>query len=312
METLLDAAWAPPANAQTHAGTAVTPDMIFFAAPPAEIGPVLTAASTLSSEPKKRSILSEVGVALFLASFAGLIIWALLSLISVPNGVILVLSLVAATATAAWSFYDGRVFRAECSYVGKYGMARYSLKGSPTATPKTEVMCFEDATHLQTSQTRHYKNGVYSRTSYVYIWRQRNNADFQLKGAYYSESGQPPTLDPFYLAASGESAWTQHLLKFANQDLAEKGYVEFPVGKDPQLVRVGANFLEFITQAGEQQRAAVADMQNVELKSGRFKFKHRDAKWWSGKGKYNFAYSGMPNARLFILCLQQLAGVQFS
>lgn len=78
---------------------------------------------------------------------------------------------------------------------------------------------------------------------------------------------------------------------------------------NPQLVRVGKGFLEFVTPQGEAQRAMVADIREAKLHSGQFQFKHQDARWWSGQGKYRFTYGSMPNARLFLLCLRQLAGV---
>ncbi|MEO1352055.1 MAG: hypothetical protein AAFW84_25175 [Cyanobacteria bacterium J06635_15] len=315
METPIPA-WTPPENVRNHAGTPITPDQIFFAAPPATIGPVITAASSLSSEPKSRTLLQKFGSPFLAAVGIGFATWVVVFMVSftglsISPALMTVIVLVVAIAAGAWFYYEGEIFRAECSYVGQLGIARYTLKGSPTANPTTMVMHFADAVDLRTTQTRTYKNGQYQYTSYRYVWKQRNQPNQTLAGAHTSESGQPPVLHPYYLATSAEISWTQYLLKLANQDLAEKGYIEFPLQGNLQAVKVGNNFLEFVTKQGDSQRTAVADMQNVELRAGHFKFKHRDAKWWSGKGKYSFAYSNMPNAKLFLLCLQQLAGVRF-
>ena len=50
-------------------------------------------------------------------------------------------------------------------------------------------------------------------------------------------------------------------------------------------------------------------MTDVALASGEFQFKHRDAKWWFGQDLDRVAYCDMPNAKLFLLCLEQVAGV---
>jgi len=311
MEPTIESAWQPTPGLRNHAGSPLTEDRVFFVAPPAAIGPVISATSSLLKHPPKKSLKDKVlGPAIggiVVGIFVGIIILAL----SAPPIISLVVGIVVAIAFGGWCWYDEGIFRAECSFVGEQGIAEYALKGSPTASPTEKVMLFEEAAQLRTQQTRVYKNGVYQRTNYRYSWKHRGQSEYVISGSYHHEGGQPESWHPFYLGPAAEIVWTQRLLKFANQDLADKGYVEFPVGKEVQSVKVGNHFLEFITPAGESQRTTVADMKKVELNSGQFRFVHRDAKWWSGKGKYGFTYGSMPNARLFLMCLQQLAGVQF-
>ncbi len=303
-------AWQPEPNIKNHAGAPITPDQVFFAAPPATIGRVISASSTLSTQPQPSSLVKDSLISIGIGLIVGLPAWAIVSQFTTNFAIAVGLPLIAGIAMAVWLFYESIILTAECSYVGELGIARYSIRGS--ITPKADILLFENAAHLHTALTRRYKNGVYQGTNYSYTWKQRNQPDYKFFGTYFSETAPPPVTAPYYFGAAAEAVWTQHLLKFANQDLQEKGCVEFPVGKDLQSILVGSNFLEFITKAGERQRTTVADMQNIELKSGWFRFKHRDAKWWSGKGKYSFSYGSMPNAQLFLICLRQLAGVQFS
>ncbi|MEO1590634.1 MAG: hypothetical protein AAFU71_04995 [Cyanobacteria bacterium J06632_22] len=311
MESPIQPAWHPSPGLKNHAGVPLTDDRLFFIAPPEAIGPVISASTSLLVQPKKKSLkdrlLGPVVGGIAIGFFVGIVLLALSAAPPISLGV----GGVAAIAFGGWCYYDDGIFRAECSYLGEQGIAQYALKGSPTATPTAKVMQFEDAAQLRTQQTRVYKNGAYQRTNYRFSWQQRGQSEYVINGSYHNEKGLPEPWHVFHLGAAAEIIWTQRLLKFANQDLAEKGYVEFPVGKEVQSVKVGSNFLEFVTPAGESQRATVADMKQVQLNAGQFRFVHRDAKWWSGKGKYGFTYGSMPNARLFLMCLQQLAGIQF-
>ena len=56
----------------------------------------------------------------------------------------------------------------------------------------------------------------------------------------------------------------------------------------------------------------VEDFGDVKIAEGTFTFKHRDARWFSGKGKFSFSYGSVGNARLLLICLEELAGVSFS
>mgnify|MGYP001794943680 CR=1 FL=1 len=311
MEQFIQSAWQPTPGLKNHSGTPLNDERIFFAEPPESIGPVISASSSLLAKPKEKSLQEKLSGPAIGGFVVGLFVGVILFALSVAPAIALSVGGAVAIAFGGWCFYDENTFRAECSYLGQNGIAQYAIKGSPSANPTTTLLLFEDAAQLRTHQTRVYKNGVYQRTTYRYSWQQRGQSDYVISGAYHNEKGNPEIWHPFYLGAAAEMVWTQRLLKFANQDLAEKGYVEFPVGKDVQSVKVGSNFLEFTTSAGESQRTAVADMKKVELNSGQFRIVHQDAKWWSGKGKYGFTYGSMPNARLFLLCLQQLAGVQF-
>jgi hypothetical protein len=70
--------------------------------------------------------------------------------------------------------------------------------------------------------------------------------------------------------------------------------------------------MEFVTKKDGAQRVMVADMRDILLGSGTFQFKHQDSRWWSGKGKYSFQYSNIPNANVFLICLKQFAGISWN
>jgi DnaJ-class molecular chaperone len=64
-------------------------------------------------------------------------------------------------------------------------------------------------------------------------------------------------------------------------------------------------------KGGMSQRVQVVDMREITLGNGVFQFKHKDAQWWSGKGKYTFTYKNIPNANLFLIYLDRLTGIRW-
>jgi hypothetical protein len=284
-----------------HAGSPIPADTIFFAAPPPEIGWVISAESTLRSSEQamsqeKRliiSLLSGLAVALLIWGMSRSIFWTVVLGISVG---LLVHACIR--------------FHHRCSYVGEQGIIEFWISGSPSTKPKERSLYFRDATNLYTYKVRRYYNRVYTGTDYVYKWTKTSGNTHQLSGGYRAENSLPKENNSWYFANSAEAAWSNHLLKDLNDQLNRFGYIEFPIQGNPKAVRIGIDFLEFVSKNDTTQRATVADMKDIRLSSGLFQFKHKDSKWWSGKGKYSFRYDNIPNARLFLLCLKQLTGIQ--
>jgi hypothetical protein len=313
MSTPTTSAWIPPEGMMTHAGKPIPSDLEFFAAPPSEIGKVTSAYSTLttSTQPLSttqrvfRSLLWGIGFAVI----ASLILMALR--IPLPynavGGVI-----IGAIATVVIYTYI-LVFHQVCSYVGEQGLAEYTIQGSRLDQPKARIMCFKDAANLYTSQVRRYVNGAYQGTDFRYSWQIPGGKPFEIRGTHHAQKGLPDDKSNWHFANAAEAVWSDHMLQVVNDQFQRLGYVEFPMQQaNPQAVRVGKGFLEFVLKDGSTQPVTVADMKDIKLQSGSFYFAHKDARWWSGKGKYEFMYSSLPNAQLFLLCMQQLAGIRWS
>jgi len=299
--------WLPREGVTRHAGSAIPQDMEFFVTPPLEIGKVISAESTLKTS--TQAGLTPLRSIICLASGllgAGIGWFALLvAEIASTNLVWIVGSL--AICLAYWATR----FSHRCSYVGEGGIAVYTLKGDRTASPKAEILCFKEATNLYATQTRQYVNGVYTGTRYSYDWGKQSGQKYKLSGQYRNEKGWPEDKNSWHLANAAEVAWNNYLLPIVNEQLDRLGYIEFPIQGKLQAVRVGSGFMEFVVKDGMPQRVQVTDMKDITLGSGVFKFKHKDARWWSGQGKYSFNYSNIPNARLFLLCLGRLTGIRW-
>lgn len=200
-------------------------------------------------------------------------------------------------------------FHHTCSYVGTDGLISYELVKSRSAMPKESLLLFTDAHSLYTKTTRNYTNGIYSGTDYAYTWKKNSGNQHVITGSYHSEKIAPEAGNKWYFANIAESVWSSYLLSNLDLELEQNGYVEFPIGGALQAVRVGNGFMEFVTKKDGAQRVMVSEMRDITLGSGTFQFKHQDAKWWSGKGKFSFEYANIANARVFLICLKELTGI---
>jgi hypothetical protein len=292
--------WQPDADITTHAGSPLTIDADFFTPPPAAIGEVISAATTLpkSTQPMpdatRWAIIAGGGVGLA-------IVFQLLF-----SNPLVSLSIGGVAAATAWFFTR---FHYNCSYVGTKGLVKYSLTGSRMAMPKENILLFADAHSLYTSTTRNYTNGIYTGTNYSYRWTKNSGSQHAITGTHRGENNAPKENDQWHFANVAESAWTSHLLQTLDAKLAEHGYIEFPLTVGLQAVRVGEGFLEFVTKKDGPQRVRREDMRDILLGSGTFQFKHQDSHWWSGKGKFSFDYGNIPNARIFLICLKELTDI---
>ncbi len=298
--------WMPKEGITRHAGSPIPEDMEFFASPLPEIGRVISADSTLTKSKKPVSLQIKLIFPSLLFLAAAFFFWSVIG----PGPALLTGAIL---GVFLWlMIYVSTRFTHTCSYVGDRGIVEFKISGSRSSRPRSNLLCFKNAAHLYTSQTRSYYNGVYTGTSYQYRWTRENGGDYKLIGGYRSKEGWPDEKNPWHFANAAEAVWSNHKLQAVSAQLKQLGYVEFPMKGNPKAVRVGELFLEFVLKDGTTQKVAVADMKDIRLGSGVFQFKHKDTKWWSGKGKYSFTYAGLPDARLFLLCLDKLAGIRWS
>jgi len=302
--------WRPDEQISRHAGVPLETETEFFVGPPQDIGQVITADSTLRLgkqpiPPFLRCVLSLLIGGAVVLLIVGIAVMAGLML----DVIIILLGFMGALVVAAIAFFLMR-FKHVCSFVGTAGLARYTLKGGREQEPREELLFFEDAENLTTSQTRHYHNGIYTGTAYEFKWTDADGAClFKLSGQYQSKTGNPKPKDPFHFARSAENAWNSFLIGRLQSELEEHGFVEFKLNKK-DMVRVGQGFLEFHI-GGRTERITREDIKNISISQGTFHIDTHDARWFSSKGKFRFNYGGMANAQLFLFSLERLLGYQF-
>lgn len=299
-----DVGWTPTEGVLRHVGSPILSDLEFFVAPPPEIGTIISADSTLTHSQESKTTQKRVrNCLLWGGGGAGIGCYFALRT-ELP---LLICVLIWGAIGIIVALLSSQYFH-QCSYVGELGISLHTLKGRRSAQAKTQFLRFQEGKNLFTQQTRNYYNGVYTGTTFNYWWTQLSGPEFRLKGNYRSKEGNPPAENLYHFAKAAEEKWSTHLLPIFREQLNQRGYVEFPIGQTLRVVRIGSGFMEFEEKDGTH-RVEVADMKDIRLGGGIFQFKHQDSTWWSGKGKYSFGYSAIPNARLFLICLEKLAGI---
>jgi hypothetical protein len=225
--------WTPGPDVKLHSGEPLPAEMEFFAAPPAEIGPVISGHSTLKSGRIELSYVSawalRIGVTLacvFAGQYLGRWIdggagqWYVWGIPTI-TGLVGFIAVVALT-----------VFEHTATFVGEAGLARLKLSGSRTATPKVETQLFSQSSQMRNSETRNYNNGIYTGTNYSYVWHDlEGKPRFTVSGDYYSQKGTPKPVHAYWFARRAQAAWNAHVSERMQQQLDAAGFVEFPVNK---------------------------------------------------------------------------------
>ena len=305
-----DTRWAPPEGTTTHSGDPIDPAADFFAEPPAEIGDLVAAETTLSTKARPWKTVSRVVL-------AGLIGWGgamILDFFAKQNnpadpGVFTFFEVLLFLGVAGLTWYLTR-FSHTCSFVGKLGLARFRCTGSRNRVRPPEVFQFEQASELRTSQTRHYYNGIYTGTAYAFTWTDSGGLKrFKLSGTYRGENSLPKAKDPFHFAIMAEGAWSAFLFDQVVAELETNQMARFNLG-GRHFIAVGARFLDIFVSGNEPERVTAEDISGIQADAGVIKIKRTDAKegWFSSTGIYKFNYEQMANSRLFMLLYSRLIG----
>jgi len=270
-----------------------------YAPPPPEIGEPITGDSTLVQGDNGWALWKRLVLCGVIAGFG------ILLTMNTDGGWQIALGI--GTVIAAGVAWLGTSFSHTVSYVGRDGIARITLEGSRIGERKLSLLQFASAAGLTQSTTNHFRNGSYQHTSYNYNWTDRNGrAIYSITGTYNRD--KIAVNDAINFANSAEIAWSQRHLGVCLQQLEREGSVPFTL-EGGRIVRLGPGFMEFHGFQKDPVRVTVQEMKETSLQQGQFFFKHVDAKWWSGKGKFGFSYANMSNGRVFLAMLEKMTGV---
>ncbi len=294
-----------------HSGQRRSKEVEFFAEPPAEIGKVKSAESTLRPGREQMPFplrllicIGAGGAIVFGAYFLGRGADQFDREFYQRMGYLLGAgALVVALLVTR--------FKVVCSFVGENGVASFTLKKRRDGSPKVQLLLFAQAEELRAKQIRQYVNGAYIGTRYDFIWTGPGGERlWRAKSSYRQRKKGLRAGEPFRYVQAAEVAWSVHYLERAQKYLDTEGSIPFRVDSG-RVVRVGPGFMEFHF-GGDPMRLTKEDIASVSLGSGRFQFKHKDAKWYSLSGKYSFQYGNMANARVFLLALEKLMGYRWN
>ena len=152
--------WNPPPTVTEHHGEPLAPDRDFFVAPPAEIGALRTAHSSLKKGVRAKSMPVRVAMALAYGAVGFLLAWGLHSL----TGILILPADLTRTPPVLWEIilalpvaYLGwreSAFKHSCNFVGDSGCAHFECEGERTKVIRSSVLHFKDASAVATRLIR--------------------------------------------------------------------------------------------------------------------------------------------------------------
>lgn len=297
----------PPAGVTEHYGEPLPQNLNFFLSPPAQIGEIKSAYSTLTVGNEPRSTASRATTAAAIVLGFVLVIFvaaSLLGFLDIAPMFAVFFALIAGPVAFLVLKTDGR-----CSYVGREGVAQYRWSPDAVQRGKSEIFLFASAMELRTGETRHYYNGAYTGTDYHFTWTDTNSkVAYKLSGRHYGEKKPPPPKDNYRFATAAEIAWTEYLLARAIPVLEHSGSIRFSLaGGD--YIAIGQGFLDLHIK-GKDVHCESRDLARIAVHQGQFTVRRVDAK--SGflgigsSGVFTFPYSSVANARLFLALVNTL------
>ena len=296
-----------------HGGEPLHPNCDFFADAPPDIGPVVSAYTTLRQGVEPWSAAGRLGLTAGLGAACLAVGLLVVFAIDPFESIWYVFWPLAAASVGVCIGLLCTGFKHTCSYIGRDGVARFTCSGNRENVTVTELFRFRDAAELRTSQTRHYYNGAYTGTSYTYTWSDVGGRKrYVITGRHKSEKGNPPSTDPFQFARAAEIQWTIYLLDQTHRTIDLNGSVAFNLAAG-QWVRLGRGFM-ILSNGADGEQWDAEEVSEVNVNQGVVRIKRRDAKegWFSSQGVYKFSFANLANAQLFFHLCEKLVGVAVS
>lgn len=201
--------WAPTRDVTGHDGGPLPADLCFFEAPPPEIGPVLTAYSTMSA--RRAPLLRYGAVILSAAAGFGVALW-LVDVVGIERWLWRGAALFFATLLSVFVAFLFVGNKRECSYVGRDGVARFRTGLGGHLKPDL-VFLFRDIARLEAESVKNLYSGRYSFTTYTFRWLLHDGSARKVEGTHNSERGEVQDVGPahvFTFCRAAAAAWERY------------------------------------------------------------------------------------------------------
>ncbi len=305
--------WIPGDEVRSHFGFRIDSDSDFFSPPNQTIGNVQTASSTAkkSERPVTGRRLSFLVLGPGFLVMLGVAIGTQWSSPTAPyewtRGCVPGALLGLLVSNVMFLSFVGKVART-CSYVGEKGLSKSDLRGLFRKQPVESRLLFDTCHSLKVSHKSVYIDRVvYVGTDYSYVWSDKSGRElFHIRGTYRSEKRSPDSADPFWFADAAERQWSEYARELMLKKFEAQGYVDFRA-KDTDRFRIGPGFLEVIFH-GEMSRLIPEDVKALTVVDGRLVVHTHEARWFSNRGKFEFLYDKIENAKLLLRSLEELGG----
>jgi hypothetical protein len=286
----------------------------FFVPAPDEIGPLLSAHTSLLKKNQPKSIwrrlligiLLGVGVSALVA--LGLFFGAQLEAIACTV-LFIMFSLIITPFTLIFAWYFTR-FSHFNGYVGEQGIAFFTCKGSRQKVKVRETFLFAPNYDLRVEKTHHYYKGAYNNTTYRDAWNNdAGTAVYVLAGQHNSQDKLPPLQDKYRFVLAAEEGWSDYLLAVILPRIDAGETHVFRLQKQ-NSVKVSKDVLELQINK-KVQRFTSNQLSEVKVANGKIALKEEGARegWFLSEGVHSFSFSDLGNARVFLSLMEQVFGI---
>jgi hypothetical protein len=295
----LENKWKPTDGCVTHGNSRIHPKSVFWVAPDATLGKILSAYS--NRNPKDPAI---PGLC-YVAAIAILLIVGL-NIFVTAGGLIPSLLMIAII-----SIYISVLIiknKPYCTFIGEKGMMIYRKKSKGNIDAK--ILIFENKNSVTVELINKYKNGFYIGTDYTYHFfdeSQLSKTKLEIKGMYFaSENFQNPR-DTIYFAQAAEKIIYTYALTRALQHINEgksevfqligKHGVQYEISVDSKGVRVTqekrSEYIGFHELKTFTVENGIITIRHNRHSSSKLALRHAD-------GEYIIPYSKIPNGEVAI------------
>jgi hypothetical protein len=314
--------WSPPPTVTEHNGDRLDPELEFFVAPPAEIGAVRSAHTSLKKGERARPTPIRAAVGLGVGAVGFLLSMGFHRM----TGILFIPASVTGTPPALWAGifgllaaylgWRGSGFAYECNFAGDSGCAQFRCEGDRATVVRSSVFLFKGASAVSTRLIRSVKNGQYFGTKYYFHWYSSpfEKSIYDISGIHHADSKTPPARDLYNFARAVESAWYDFVTPAINAEFTRQGFVKFYMGYNCWAA-FGRGFIEITDKEGRVSRCAAEDIGSAKLRDGYLTIRRKDAKsslfdLFNSQGVYGFDYAAIRNGRLFLYLFEKSLGIR--
>jgi hypothetical protein len=314
--------WNPPPAVTEHSREPLAADRDFFVEPPAEIGMIRSAHTSLAKSAQAKSTPVRAAIALAFGAVGFLLAMGFNWL----TGLLIIPASLTGTPPALWAaifallpVYLGwrkSAFNQSCNFVGGNGCAQFRCEGNRATIVQKSVFLFQSATGVATRINRTSKNGVYQNTRFYFNWFSSDTEEsiFEVTGMHHSDSKTPPADSIFNFAHATELAWYDFVSPKIDADLARQGFLKFYMGYNRWAV-LGGGYIRIVDKDGKDSKCLAEDIGSVTLRDAYLTIRRKDAKsslfdLFNHEGVFGFNYAAMHNPRIFLYFFEKLLGVR--
>lgn len=307
-KTALRGLWEPPAGCHTHAGKHLREDAVFPDVPPPEIGAVLSASTTVSRRSWRPGFLTRLLLGVIAGSALATLVWLYADSMEDDRDLIRV-------QIRLFGMFFGFVLAAlvtvfldredTCTFVGTDGFVETRFKGS-LMTPRRRVIRFDRVAGVR---TRFEKRAMGAGTAYDYEWVGLDGGPLFLMHGTYRLAAFSGELQ---FASAAERAWGEWFSSRWETLLEKFGAIHFDSAPG-EWIRIKRGSLEYQLRPDQpSKRLNRAELKEVSLQEGWFRFKRSDAGPVIGSFEIELNYGELLNARAFALALDRYLGFAFA